>query len=493
MTPARKLQAAAPARLVVFSSSALAAADAAAVDELPLWRHLQEQEGFSQATFRRLQQGKVSGKQYSADKVQRNLAPNMAALQREGLTTPNLEHLYMRRPLLYSTTHDTFMSSLAVVRDLAEHLDSSSLPPLDPPLTRLGAALIAYPGSGAYLLMLTSSTIAAAQRLLHDELGVSSAEFAAEVFKNTAILFRDTARARRMAKHLQHVYGRVETGEAVVVLVMRGLLLSHWRLISSTALSAAKRIALRSTALRQEPAEFDRRVAARAARLGTSVEEMLAQIAQQPGLANLKAGAAMPSLDALVEVIGRLMQAAEGMQADAPLQLQHREAVTALLNKAPMLQMTPASSVQSNWDYLRSEGLADSQIWATFQKRPTLMACDLRGAAMQLKAAWVEQVLGLAFDEFFVSHPSYVIGGLPKMAMRADYLKVHGQWDGMLARGHGPLLCALTQPVLRFCKRPEVDCSEAQLAAFERQWQQSAAGRRWGVKTDRRRRKPASN
>ena len=260
-----------------------------------------------------------------------------------------------------------------------------------------------------------------------------------------------------------------------------------------TTLPAAKHIALRSTALRLEPAEFDRRVAARAAVLGVTVEEMLQQIAQQPGLASINAGTTMPSLDALVEVIGRLMQAAEGMQADAPLQLQHREAVTALLNKVPTLQGAPASTVQSNWDYLRSEGLTDSQIWATFQKRPTLMAHDLCGATMQLKAAWVAEVLGLAFHEFFVSHPSYMNSGLPGMAMRADHLKVQGQWEGLLARGRGPLLSALTQPVLHFCKRPEVDCSEAQLAAFERQWRQSPEGLHWGVKTDRRRRKPAAS
>ena len=96
----------------------------------------------------------------------------------------------------------------------------------------------------------------------------------------------------------------------------------------------------------------------------------------------------MPSLDALVEVIVRLMQAADGVEADAPLQPQHREAATALVSKVPMLQMVPASTVQSNWDYLRSEGLTYSQIWATFQKRPTLMTFDLCGAAMQLKAAW---------------------------------------------------------------------------------------------------------
>ena len=131
MTPARNLQAAAPAGLVVFASSALAASDAAAVDELPLWRHLREQQGFSQATIRYLHT-KVSGKQCSIDKVQRDLAPNMAALRREGLTTADRQWLCEAHPKLLTTKRMTFMSSLAVVRDLAEHLDSSSLPSPEP-------------------------------------------------------------------------------------------------------------------------------------------------------------------------------------------------------------------------------------------------------------------------------------------------------------------------------------------------------------------------
>ena len=197
------------------------------LDELPLWRHLREQQGFSQATICPLQKSKVSSERYPPDKVQRDLAPNMAALRKEGLATRNLKRLCEAQPAFCTTTHHTFISSLAVSRDLAEDLDSSSLPPLDPPLTRLGAALIAYPGSGAYQLTRNSSCITTAQRLLHEELGVSSAEFAAAVFKHCAILFGDPARAKQMAKHLQHVYGRVATGEAI--LVMRGSLLSDGR------------------------------------------------------------------------------------------------------------------------------------------------------------------------------------------------------------------------------------------------------------------------
>ena len=184
------------------------------MDELPLWRHLREQQGFSQPTIRYLQT-KVSGKQCSIDKVQRDLAPNMAALRREGLTTADRQWLCEAHPKLLTTKRMTFMSSLAVVRDLAEHLDSSSLPSPDPPLTRLGAALIAYPGSGAYQLMRNSSYITAAQQALHEELGVSDAEFAAAVFKHSVICFRDTACAKCMVQHLLHKYkGDVKTGEA---------------------------------------------------------------------------------------------------------------------------------------------------------------------------------------------------------------------------------------------------------------------------------------
>jgi hypothetical protein len=186
-------------------------------DELPLWHHLRDQEGFSQDTIYDMQNKKYIVKKYLADKVQRDLAPSIAALRKEGLTTDTLELMYEAQPALLTTTHGTLMSSLAVLRDLADQLGSKQLRPYDPPFTRLGAALRDYPGSGTYLLTRTSSYITSTQQLLQDELDVSSAEFAAALFKNRSILVRDTASAQRMAKHLLQVYnGDKKQGEAAL-------------------------------------------------------------------------------------------------------------------------------------------------------------------------------------------------------------------------------------------------------------------------------------
>jgi hypothetical protein len=215
---ARKLQAVAPNRLAVYASSGPAADNAASRDELPLWRHLREQEGFSNDKISKLQdKGKGLGARMTAGKVQHNLAPNIAALRKEGLTTADLEELFSAYPSLLYTTHDTFMGSLAVLRGLVDQLDINKLRPYDPPLTRLGVVLNQFRTSAAYLLSRGGSYITATQHFLQDELDMSTAEFAAAVFQNSGILIKDTAGAKCMVKHLLDVYnGDLETGEAAL-------------------------------------------------------------------------------------------------------------------------------------------------------------------------------------------------------------------------------------------------------------------------------------
>lgn len=92
-----------------------AAADAAALealDQLPLWRFLQEQ-GFTQQAIRQMQRG-VRGTRYSEQKVHADLALNFAALRQEGLDTAAIQQLYQKRSKMLHTTQATFTNSLAV-------------------------------------------------------------------------------------------------------------------------------------------------------------------------------------------------------------------------------------------------------------------------------------------------------------------------------------------------------------------------------------------
>ena len=133
-----------------------------AAGELPLWRFLRQQ-GFSTDGLTRIQAAtvvsggrryaSVTGTRISAEKVQRDLAPNIAALRAEGLDTASIERLFKQKPGLLKATHGTFSGSLTVLRQLA------ALLPDDPravqaPLgaTQLGVALWLYPSAATHML-----------------------------------------------------------------------------------------------------------------------------------------------------------------------------------------------------------------------------------------------------------------------------------------------------------------------------------------------------
>jgi len=67
--------------------------------------------------------------------------------------------------------------------------------------------------------------------------------------------------------------------------------------------------------------------------------------------------------------------------------------------------------------------------------------------------------------------------------MHADFLRQlrPAVWEKQLARGTGPLLSLLTHSL--FYGR--AGCTKAELAAFNRAWLATAAGRRWGGKPRR--------
>ena len=111
---------------VTGGSPAQDAASTDATGELPLWRFL-HQQGFSADGISRLQaavgSGKVrnitTGQKFTAQKLQRDLEPNIAALRAEGLDTASAEQLFVQYPDLLTTTRTTFSSSLAALRQLA--------------------------------------------------------------------------------------------------------------------------------------------------------------------------------------------------------------------------------------------------------------------------------------------------------------------------------------------------------------------------------------
>ena len=93
---------------------------------------------------------------------------------------------------------------------------------------------------------------------------------------------------------------------------------------------------------------------------------------------------------------------------------------------------------------------------------------------------WVQQELGLSPYKFFNRHAVYAISTVATIAMPAHYLRQHrpAVWQECLARGSGPLLLLLTHRT--FLAR--AGCTGDELAAFNRAWLATPAGRRWGGK-----------
>ena len=188
------------------------AADAG--DELPLWRLLRQQ-GFSADGVSRMQaattatKGRrracVSGSRMGEEKVQRDVAANMAALRAEGLDTASIERLFEQNPRLLTATHDTFASALAALRQLAAQLPGNPRAVQAPPgATQLGVALWLYPTAAAFLLMRTNlGSLIDSNLRLRQRLGINDQDTAIGLFKQYSTLVTNFERAEAMVAHLQ--------------------------------------------------------------------------------------------------------------------------------------------------------------------------------------------------------------------------------------------------------------------------------------------------
>ena len=202
-----------PALAFVDSSGA---EEGDAADELPLWRLLRKQ-GFSADSISRMQaatwtsRGRrcavVSGRQMSEDKVQRDLAANIAALRAEGLDTASIERLFEQKPILLTATHGTFASALTALRQLVALLPDDPRAVQAPPgATQLGVAMWLYPYAAAHLLSRANlDSLIDGNLHLRRRLGISDADTAAALFKDRTLLVSNFERAETMAAHLQRL------------------------------------------------------------------------------------------------------------------------------------------------------------------------------------------------------------------------------------------------------------------------------------------------
>ena len=212
-----------------------------AAGELPLWRFLRQQ-GFSAESIEymqcktavRMNRGgrrypSVSGRQMNECKVQRDLAPNIAALRAEGLDTATIERLLGQFPGLLTTTHATFSSALAALRQLVALMPDDPRAVQAPPgATRLGVALCLYPTAGAHLLSRANlGSLIDGNLRLRRQLGVSNAATAVALFQNHSALVSKLERSEAMVAHLQCLRAcgalSAEQGECCCVQVLLSL------------------------------------------------------------------------------------------------------------------------------------------------------------------------------------------------------------------------------------------------------------------------------
>ena len=212
-----------PLRAAAIGSSAEEAASTDAAGELPLWRFLRQQ-GFSADGINRMQAAVRSGKtktnittgqKFTAQKLQRDLAPNIAALQAEGLDTATIELMFQQFPGLLTSTHATFSSSLAALRQLALLLPDDPRAVQAPPgATQLGVALWLYPTAAAQLLARVNlASLIDGNLRVRRHSGISDAQTAAGLLKDRTVLVSNFGRAEAMVAHLQHLQASGELSE----------------------------------------------------------------------------------------------------------------------------------------------------------------------------------------------------------------------------------------------------------------------------------------
>lgn len=130
-------------------------------------------------------------------------------------------------PPLLTSTHTTFSSSLAALRQLAALLpDDPRALQASPGATQLGVALWLYPTAAAQLLARVNlASLIAGNLRVRRQSGISDANTAAALFRQHAALVVNFERAEAMVAHLQRLQASGElSAEQVAALALSGAL-----------------------------------------------------------------------------------------------------------------------------------------------------------------------------------------------------------------------------------------------------------------------------
>ena len=373
----------------------------------------------------------------SAETVERDVQPKLAALAAEGLMPQQAAKLLLQThsplPCDYVAV---FAPNLALLAGLlALRQEEYVPPPGQPQLTAVGALLAEQPSDAAKLLSRSPELIGAMLRWAEGELGVSRAALAGSA--NILNALRVSAEAGRRAREM-----------------LSGLGCDH--------AAAAKLFLCAPSIFRLDPVMILRprlRFLQQALRIESTAALTLVQ--RNPRLILQNIEGTLPGLLAcLDECMG---EAGAGRR---------------LVLKDPRVGTAIASTAQREIAGMKARGLSHAEIVAQIEAFPSLLARNAASFAQQQKRDWFEQASPWPAT-LLDSVPRVRAASLRRLASRHDFMVQHGlELYSIESLARSPD----TEFAECMGKKLGRPFSEADWRAWVRGWLDTESGRRWGFK-----------
>ena len=379
-----------------------------------------------------------SGKRHlalSAEAVERDVRPKLAALAAEGLMPQQAAKLLSQKDSPLPCDYEVvFAPNLALLVGLLALRQKEYVPPPgQPQLTAVGTLLARQPSQAARVLSRSPQLIGATLRWAEGELGVSRAALAGSAHILDALLTGTEA-----GRRVREMFVGLGCNQAAVA----KLFLSAPTIFG---LSPATVLGPRLQFLQQA--------------LGIDSTAALGLAQRNPRLVRQNIEGTLPGLLAcLDECMG---EAGAGRR---------------LVLKNPVLGTATAQRAEREIAGMKGRGLSHAQVMAQIEAYPSLLVVNAASVAQQQKRVWFEQASPWP-AALLDSVPRLRAASLRRLASRHDFMVQHG-----LELYAAETLATLPDKdfAARMSKKLGRPFSEAEWRAWVRGWLDTESGRRWG-------------